>query len=327
MNKFESLQSLFAEDLNQIRKDVPEAAWQEGVGINVAFGVTNTEIPARFLSGFVPLAELAETIQWQQKIDAQLRIFVPFHLAVRCGVDESNATTNRDQGTLMIHKFHEVFHPTLDWFLDEDLPMSEHAIDTLSKWSERWLEDNQNIDTEWEKMVQSARRRGDAETAKIYVPHHVFGWQDCWEPSQFFQAIPSQVTFNCLSEAEEPFQIIRNEMIRLIHEVNPELLVDGIHTDLTTTVCRRPHYLSVRVGGHQEPTATDLLQLGFERTKNELHDMTSVGSKFKKAHEDLVTLELHIDDMRSRQPGLPNIEEFVQEIARGDAREAKWGRL
>lgn len=327
MNKFETLQSLFDDDLNGVRKSIPRDAWGEGVGLNVAFGITNAEIPGRFLSGFVPSSTLAETIQEQQKVDTQLRIFVPLHLAVTCGVDASNAAANRDQGLLMIQKFHEVFHPTLHWFLDEDLPITENAIETLREWSDRLLENAPHLQSEWEKVRQSARRRGNEETANIYAPHHVFGWQDCWMPSDFFEATPSHVTFNCLSSAEKPFQVIREHMLGLIRETNAELLVEGVHNDLTTSVCRRPHYLSVRVGELQEPSVNDLLQIGFEQVKQELDDMTSVSAKFKKAHEDLVALELHIDEMRSTQPGLPNTEEFVQEIARGDAREAKWARL
>ncbi len=316
MNEFESLQSLFVEDLNQIRKDVPKAAWQEGVGLNVAFGVTNTEIPARFLSGFVPSATLAETIQEQQKVGTQLRIFIPLHLSITCGVSEPNAIVNRNQGLLLIQKFHEVFHPTLHWFLDEDLPMTENAITCLLEWSNKLLENAPHLQSEWEKVRQSARRRGNEETAKIYAPHHVFGWQDCWMPANFFEATPSHVTFNCLSPAEEPFQVIRKEMLELIRGANPDLLAGGVHYDLTTSVCRRPHYLSVRVGKLQEPSVNDLLQLGFERVKQELDHMTAASTKFAKAHEDLIALELHIEDMRSRQPALPNTEEFVQEIAR-----------
>lgn len=316
MNKFESLQSLFEDDLNGMRKSIPKDAWQEGVGINVAFGITNAEIPARFLSGLVPSAMLAETIQEQQRVDTQLRVFVPLHLAVTCGVDASNAAANRDQGLLMIQKFHEVFHPTLHWFLDEDIPITENAIETLREWSRSLIDHAPHLQSEWEKVRQSARRRGNEETANIYAPHHVFGWQDCWMPSDFFEATPSHVTFNCLSPAEQPFQVIREEMLELIRGTNPDLLVGGIHNDLTTSICRRPHYLSVRVDKIQEPSVNDLLQLGFESVKQELEDMTGTSSKFAKAHEDLVALELHIDDMRSRQPGLPNIEEFIQEIAR-----------
>lgn len=316
MNKFETLQSLFDDDLNGVRKSIPKDAWKEGVGLNVAFGVTNTEIPARFLSGFVPSATLAETIRGQQKIDTQLRIFVPLHLAVTCGVDASNAVANRNQGLLMIQKFHDVFHPTLHWFLDEDLPITENAIETLREWSDSLIDHAPHLQSEWEKVRQSARRRGNEETANIYAPHHVFGWQDCWMPSDFFEATPSHVTFNCLSSAEKPFQVIREQMLGLIRETKPELLVEGVHNDLTTSVCRRPHYLSVRVGELQEPSVNDLLQIGFEQVKQELDDMTSVSAKFKKAHEDLVALELHIDEMRNTQPGLPNTEEFVQEIAR-----------
>lgn len=327
MNKFETLQSLFDDDLNGVRKSIPKDAWREGVGLNVAFGVTNTEIPARFLAGFVPSATLAEAIQEQQKTDTQLRIFVPLHLAVECGVDELNAVANKNQGVLLIQKFHEVFHPTLHWFLDEDLPITESAIRTLSQWSDSLLEHAPHLQPEWEKVRQSARRRGDEGTAKIYAPHHVFGWQDCWLPSDFFEATPAHVTFNCLSPAEQPFQAIREKMIELMHDTSPELLVGGVHQDLTTSVCRRPHYLSVRVGKLQEPSVTDLLQMGFERAKQELNDMTGASTKFEKAHEDLVVLELHINEMRRTQPGLPNTEEFIQEIARGDAREAKWARL
>lgn len=327
MNRFETLQSLFDDDLNGVRKSIPRDAWGEGVGLNVAFGITNAEIPARFLSGFVPSAMLAETIQEQQKVNTQLRIFVPLHLAITCGVDESNAVANKDQGLLMIQKFHEVFHPTLHWFLDEDLPITENAIETLQEWSNRLIENAPHLQPEWEKVRQSARRRGNEGTANIYAPHHVFGWQDCWMPSDFFEATPSHVTFNCLSPAEKPFQIIREEMLELIRDANPELLAGGVHNDLTTSVCRRPHYLSVRVGELQEPSASDLFLFGFERVKHELDDLTTVSPKFEKAHDDLVALELHIDDMRSKQPGLPNTEEFVQEIARGDAREAKWTRL
>lgn len=320
MNKFEALQPMFERDLSDVRKEIPENVWRESrgeIGINAVFGISHTVLPARFLAGFVPVMALGEALDAQKKPikpRPELRIFVPIHLAQACGISEKDSRESLNEGVLFIQKFQEIFHPSLQWFLDIDNPMNKQHIEILTKMSDEILQVfHDELSQDWQKIEKAAERRGIPETAQMYASHGVFGWQDfhdVGEP-QFFRSQSKLITLNCMSTAEEPFRKFHETMKihfpwRKIH--------GGKHIDLFTKFCRRPHYLRVDIGSHQEPTLSELILAGFEKTRSELESMKSLSHKFKQAERDLELINTHIENERKVNPGLPNFDEFLQEI-------------
>jgi hypothetical protein len=184
----------------------------------------------------------------------------------------------------------------------------------LMQLSDTLLNNNEALSAEWSKVFSSAKKRGNENTARIYGPHHVFGWQDAYEPNNFFTGKPKWLTINCVSASEKPFQIIRKNTVAILKKEKPHLIVCGDHIDLTTKMCRRPHYLLVQVGNKREPTMNDLLTLGFNKVAQELKELTHVGEKFRNAHRDLMLIQNHVNKKHEENNELPDIEDFVTDL-------------
>lgn len=313
MNKLEAIQPLFSSRLAEAATTMPHPKeWGNDAGVNVVFGIPHQELPARFLAGLVPAIAFIETVNQ----NAELRIFVPLHLALHTGVSPVQAERKKQQGLLFIQKFQTIFHPELTWFVDVDKPMTQTAIEFLIKLSDQLPVQNPEIQSAWESILSSARRRGDEKTAKVYGPHHIFGWQDCHEPNLFFEQLPKTITINVMSTAERPFRLVRQAVVRGVEKNHSEILVHGHHLDLETALCRRPHYLRVSIKNTQEPSLDDLLLAGFQEVHRELTGQAASGvsKKFREALKDLESVDNHIRELRQKNINMPTIEEFIQEV-------------
>ncbi len=315
MNKLEALQPEFKTGLRRSLFQIEASSWEKNsVGINVVFGVSDLGLPARFLAGFAPAFSLFEAIADKKTVSPELRVFVPLHLSEHAnGITHASGEQTVRQGVLFIQKFKEIFHPTTTWFLDIDQPMTRQAIALLTNLSDTLLsQQNETLAPMWEKAFVAAQKRGNRESAKIYTPHHIFGWHDAWDPEKFFPASPKQIIINCFSTSEETFQSVRKVLMPIVTQETPELVVHGDHIDLFTDRCPGPHYIPRTIGNQHEPLLTDLLTGGFVKTRQELAKLASDG--FQTALKDFVSIERHINSLIQFNPSLPNAEEFVQEV-------------
>jgi hypothetical protein len=176
------------------------------------------------------------------------------------------------------------------------------------------MEESPDLEETWAKIFRSAQKRGNIDTARIYGPHHVFGWQDAWDPDTFFTPKPKWITINCLSKQEGPFKLLRNEVVNILSRDHPQILVQGDHIDMTTTICKRPHYLLAQAEGKKEPTLEDAVTMGLIPVVNELRSLIPVSSKFKEALGDLMAIDMHIESLRKDDPTLPNFQEFIEDL-------------
>lgn len=315
MNKLETLQPEFKTGLRRSLLSVEASSWaKNSVGINVVFGVSDIGLPARFLAGFAPAFSLVEAIADKKGVSPELRVFVPLHLSEHSnGVTHAHGEQTVRQGVLFIQKLRDIFHPTVNWFLDIDQPMSGKAVSLLTHLSDELLSKPDGfLAPMWEKAFVAAQKRGNRDSAKIYTPHHIFGWHDAWDPEKFFPAGPKRITINCFSTSEATFQSVRKALMPIVTNETPELIVHGDHIDLFTDRCPGPHYLPHTIGNQQEPLLTDLLTAGFSKTRQELTNLASNG--FQTALKDFSSIEKHIDSLIQLNPSLPNAEEFIQEV-------------
>lgn len=315
MNKIEALQPQFKTGLRRSLQKIEASAWEKNdVGINVVLGISDLSLPARFLAGFAPAFSLGEALEAKRHVQPQLRVFVPLHLSHRAnGIALEQGEQSVRQGFLFIQKFQEIFHPSISWFLDRDKPFTDESIALLLKLSQQLLsKDDLTLKNAWEKTFGAAQKRGNAQSALIYTPHHIFGWHDAWDPTKFFPALPKRITLNCFSQSEETFQPIRKALMLEVEEHSPELVVHGDHLDLITNRCPGPHYLPRTIGNVHEPLLGDLLNAGFEKIRKDLVSLVSGG--FQTALKDLDSLNQHLEQLRSTNSSLPNIEEFIGEV-------------
>lgn len=315
MNKLEALQPEFKTGLRRSLFPIEASSWAENsVGVNVVFGVSDIGLPARFLAGFTPAFSLAEAIAEKKNVSPQLRVFVPLHLSEHAnGIAHAQGEETVRQGVLFIQKFKDVFHPTISWFLDIDKPITRKAIRLLSHLSDELLSLNDpTLATMWEKAFIAAQKRGNKDSAKIYTPHHIFGWHDAWDPEKFFPAPTKMITINCFSTSEETFQSMRKQLMPIVEKETPELVVHGDHLDLFTDRCPGPHYMPRRLNDKHEPLLSDLLIMGFTKTRQELSALVNEG--FRTAFVDLISIEKHVEKLRQTNQNLPNVEEFIQEV-------------
>ncbi len=319
MNRLETLQPEFKTGLRRSLSPIEASSWAENsVGINVVFGISDLGLPARFLAGFAPAFSLAEAIAEKKNVSPTLRVFVPLHLAEHAnGIPNAQGEQTVRQGVLFIQKFEEIFHPTISWFLDIDQPITQRAINGLMHLSDELLSQNDlSLVPIWEKAFIAAQKRGNRESAKVYTPHHIFGWHNAWDPESFFPASPKRITINCFSTSEETFQSVRKALLPIVARETPDRIVQGDHLDLFTDRCPGPHYMPRVLNGKREPLLTDLLSLGFGKTRQELADLETEG--FRTALADFVSVQKHIEKLRQINPALPNAEEFVSEVNHAD---------
>lgn len=317
MNKIEALQPEFKTGLRRSLSSVENSSWAiNSVGINVVFGVSDIGLPARFLAGFTPAFSLAEAIADKKSVSPELRVFVPLHLSEHAnGITHTHGEQSVHQGVLFIQKLKEIFHPTVTWFLDIDQPMTQKAVKLLTDLSDTLLsQQNETLVAMWNKAFDAAQKRGNRESAKIYTPHHIFGWHDAWDPEMFFPASPKQITINCFSTSEETFQSVRKTLMPIMAQETPELVVHGDHIDLFTDRCPGPHYMPRKIKNNVEPLLSDLLSAGFAKTRAELAKLAVDG--FQTAFKDFISIEKHINSLIQLNPSLPNPEEFIQEVKR-----------
>ncbi len=315
MNKIEALQPQFKTGLRRSLFPIEASSWvTNSVGINVVLGISNIGLPARFLAGFVPAFSLAEAIAEKKSVSPELRVFVPLHLSEHAnGISHKHGKETVQQGVFFVQKFHEIFHPTVTWFLDIDQPMARGTIALLGHLSDELLsQNNPSLAQVWEKTFVAAKKGGNAESARVYTPHHIFGWHDAWDPEKFFPASPKQITINCFSTSEETFQSVRKALVPIVSREMPELVVHGDHIDLFTDRCPGPHYMPRTLNGKQEPLLPDLVSLGFSKTRRELVSLVQEG--FDTALKDLDSIRNHIETLRKVKPELPNVEEFISEV-------------
>jgi hypothetical protein len=315
MNTIEKLQPEFKTGLRRSLRQVEASSWaKNSVGINVVFGISDLGLPARFLAGFAPAFSLAEAIAEKKAVSPELRVFVPLHLSEHAnGITHSSGEQTVRQGVLFIQKFEQIFHPTISWFLDVDKPITQKTIALLSHLSDELLSLNDpTLALTWEKAFNAAQKRGNKESAKIYTPHHIFGWHDAWDSEKFFPAPTKMITINCFSTSEETFQSVRKKLMPIVEQEMPELVVHGDHLDLFTDRCPGPHYMPRQINNKHEPLLSDLLTVGFAKTRQELSSLVDEG--FRTAFTDLVSIEKHINALIQTNPMLPNTEEFIQEV-------------
>jgi len=101
--------------------------------VNTVFGIHGTEdLPARFLSGFIPGFGLAEFLQESGANNPTLRIFIPQQIAETVNhLDPVSSQINRQFGQALLQHFVDNFHPDIFVSFDPDEPLTDTAFDIL----------------------------------------------------------------------------------------------------------------------------------------------------------------------------------------------------
>lgn len=236
--------------------------------INNVFGINNNGmLPARFLSGFLSTFSLARTIQEVSDgdINPQVRIFRPINITQHInGISDEATKRQIKQGNKMLQSLAFQHFSTIDFFIEDDLPITENALQVL-------LQVASLIDLHCDKEVigkirESGRIRGGeqgAQNALIYAAHHPFGWIDLHHPS-IFREVPPHVIINTLPPSEKKYTEVRKRLEQIIGGSGSELIVPiGTRQELVINMCGTPHYIFLEdeKGNRQEPSIDEVLSI------------------------------------------------------------------
>lgn len=232
--------------------------------INAVFSINKEGIlPARFLSGFLPAAQLAETIvrETDGAVHPTVRIFIPEHLnRAANGISSDVAAPQLLRGTAVINQF-AVGYPEVRFLLEKDEPMQDEAVAVLATIAQTIA--HACSEDEIAKVKGNGKnRRGEhgQNGALLYAAQHPFGWSDLYHEA-IFATRPPFTVINTLPPSERSYTAIRQKVLEQIKlSDHQDLICEGEHFDLTISMCGRPHYLLITDtnGAALEPTLDDL---------------------------------------------------------------------
>lgn len=268
--------------------------------ISNVFGINEEgRVPARFLSGFLSTFNLARTIQEQSdgQVNPHVRIFRPVNIIKYVnGLSDEIAAQQINQGNEMLGFLASLHFPTVEFSIEDDLPITNEVIDVLSQMAKLVeLHCDSNLVA---GIVETGRSRGGergAQNAIIYAAHHPFGWGDLHHPT-VFEEISQQQTIKTLPPSEERFNQIRNRLKQIPGSLGLGVVVpEGISHELTISMCGTPHYLFVRnkQGEKIEPSLSDVIAVSAMevledmRNRAELEQNTGLKGNLEKAARDL----------------------------------------
>lgn len=316
MEKIELVRSQFKTSLAKTFKGVEPF---NGVHINIALSVSKEGLPARFLAGVIPGFALAQAIQEQFGVETSVRFFAPINIAVACnGLDEGEqfrAIGNKaiDQGSELVQKLQQIHFPAVPWRLTFDQPWNEDARELLTMIWDRSSELNEEqLNQARESILQKGK-----SNAHLYMPHHLFGWQDCF--SQFIfpeedRPKENELVINCMSQSERNFQTFRKRLAWDLQVTRSELVISRPPIDVTTERCPGPHYIRSRDGERIEPSLEDLLSDGFVNIFRNLGDLIRENPRFETAKNDMLSIFDFFHQRWIENSNLPTFDEFIKGV-------------
>lgn len=327
MRKIELLRSQFNTNLVKAFKSVEPFSEAH---VNIALSVSKEGLPARFLAGIIPAFSLAEAIREQFGAAASVRVFAPINLAVACngfnGESHTDITREQaqeqfraigttviDQGRILVQKLQQAQFPSISWKLTLDQPWNKNAEELLETiWKRSFELDEEQLSQARDTVVQTGKLN-----AHLYIPHHLFGWQDCFSPFIFpIEDKPQdgELVINCMSQSERNFQAFRRRLAWDLQVTRPNLLVSRSPVDVMTERCPGPHYIRSQDGERIEPSLEDLLSEGFVSTVRSLSRFAQVNPKFETARKDMLSVSEFFHQRWVEDSNRPTFDEFIGTI-------------
>ncbi len=276
--------------------------------VNSVFGVNKDGVlPARFLSGFVSTFSLARDIGQLSGGKVEVRIFRPTNISAFVNsIPEFVVERQLQQGNEILEIFAANFFPDVEFFIEEDEPLTEGAIDLLSRMSQ--VIGRGSSDEQQEGLKESGKRIGGeagANNAFIYAAHHSFGWSDLHHDS-IFRHEPGGSVLNTIPPSDKKFKSLRDIVFASSEADVQDLRVGGFHRDLVINMCGTPHYMLLKDkdGCVREPGFDEVLSvLGSEI-------ISDLQSRFKSEHDPQLRENLR----KVRQ----DLEKLMQISSNGD---------
>jgi len=276
--------------------------------INGVFGINGEgKLPARFLSGFIGTFSIAQEVARVSGESVSIRIFRPRNISefvndIPADIVESQVV----QGNELLRNFAANFFPGVDFFIEEDRPITDEALNVLEIIATH-IRANSSLDLQ-EGLKDSGRKRGGEsgeDNAFVYAAHHSFGWSDMHHGA-IFEDKPSGNVINTIPPSDKKFKTIRDLILSLeIPEIAGQR-VGGEHTDLVINMCGTPHYMFLKdkSGCTREPSFEEVLSVSGSEI------ITDMQQRFKSEHDPQVKENLR----RVRQ----DFEKLLGLVARGD---------
>lgn len=317
MERIELVRLQFKTSLTRAFKGVEPFS---GVHINIALSVSKEGLPARFLAGVIPGFALAQAIQEQFGVETSVRFFAPINIAIICnGLDEEEqfrdvGKRTISQGNELVQKLQQTHFPLVPWRLTLDQPWNKDAEELLASIWNRSLElDEEQLNQARASILQQGKLK-----THLYMPHHLFGWQDCF--SQFIfpeedKPNEEELVINCMSQSERHFQTFRRRLAWDLKVTRPDLVVSRSPIDVITERCPGPHYIRSRDGERIEPSLEDLLAHGFVDIVRNLAYLINENPRFETARNDMLSIFEFFHQRWIENSKLPTFDEFVRGVS------------
>lgn len=313
----ESLESLFTETHPlQIKKGLKAETATNAV-FNPLPTERGTDLPARFLAGFIPAIGIVDSFTEQQPNGKHiLRVFVPINISSFVNEPDPEQTRKlMDLGVNAVRMFIEKFHPTTSFFTQTDKPVSDERMHVLAEISQL-IDPNSNAFQRVARFSQG--HGGERQDPRLYIADHLFGWQDLIDQNCYgSEELGATATvINCLPPSDKPFLDIRKQVLNALCS-DSSLIHRGHHIDLITRASRTPHYIVIgnepTLGQiRDEPSGVQWALTEFDKIINSETDSGRRNS-LKQAKKDFSRVVGHFDFFQQTSPA-PSFKEFVQEL-------------
>jgi len=315
MEKIDLVRSQFKTSLAKtFNKDVDVSC---GVHVNIALSVSKEGLPARFLAGVIPGFALAQAVGEQFGVETSVRFFTPINIAIACNrldeEDQFRAIGEKAivQGRGLVDRLQQTHFPSVDWRLTTDQPWNEDAEELLTAI---WDRSGQLNDDQINKSRELILEKGKSNS-HLYMPHHLFGWQDCFSPFIFGEEDKPKIgelVINCMSESERNFQMFRKRLAWDLQITRPDLVLARAPLDVMTERCPGPHYIRTDVEGQIEPSLEDLFSDGFATIVRNIGRLMEENPRFKTAKNDMLSIFDFFHQRWIEDSNLPTLDEFIK---------------
>lgn len=317
MERIEQVRSQFKTSLQKTFKGVEPFSEAH---INIALSVSREGLPARFLAGVIPGFALAQALQEQFGVDTSIRFFAPINIAATCnGLDDEEqfrmiGNKAIGQGSELVQKLQQTHFPQITWRLTLDQPWSKDAEQLLASiWNRSSELDEEQLNQARESVLQPGK-----SNAHLYMPHHLFGWQDCFSPFIFPEEDKpkeNELVINCMSQSERNFQMFRKRLAWDLKITRPDLVISRPPIDVTTERCPGPHYIRSRDGERIEPSLEDLFSNGFVDIVRNLGHLVNENPRFETAKNDMLSVFEFFHHSWIKDSNLPTFDEFIKGVS------------
>lgn len=317
MEKIELVRSQFKTSLQKTFKGVEPFSEAH---VNIALSVSKEGLPARFLAGVIPGFILAQAVQEQFGVETSVRFFAPIHIAIACNglaeEEQFRAIENKaiGQGRGLVQKLQQIHFPLVPWRLTLDHSWNEDAEKLLASIWDRSSE----LDEEQLNQARASVLQQGKSNAHLYMPHHLFGWQDCFSQLIFpLEDKPkgNELVINCMSQSERNFQTFRRRLAWDLKVTRPDLVVSRPPIDVMTERCPGPHYIRSRDGERIEPSLEDLLSDGFVDIVRNLVCLINENPRFETAKNDMLSIFEFFHRRWIENSNLPTFDEFMKGVS------------